>query len=126
MVFLSLSLPALAVIRTQNCGSYGPTKDNMVVTIDDEDETRIMSVGREVMGIFFAMKVRGCRSLQINRNQLICDGRILGALSATRREMEDDMLTNGLRANLLLSERAYEVTGSCVPRDRMPLTITFF
>ncbi len=124
LMILSLSLPVLATIRTQNCNSYGPSKDNIVVTIDDEDETKVMAVGHETMGIFFAMNVRGCRLLQINRNQLICEGRVLGPLSPIRREMEDDMLTNGLRANLLF-ESSYEVTGSCVARDRKPLTITF-
>ncbi len=125
LTLITLSLQAFATIRTENCGNYAPTKSSLVISIDDEDESRVLSTGYEIMGNFFPMKVRGCSSLKIDRGQVICGGRIIGAHSVIRGEYDDDMLSNGLRANLELRESAYIVTGSCNPRDKKPLTISF-
>ena len=115
---------AASPVKTVNCGmGYGPDASNLRILLDDEDNRKIILVGYEVIGNFFEMNLKGCSSIMNSNGQFVCDKEAVGTVGSVTIETEDPGYS-GPRAPITLKDGRFEITGSCRPKDKQPLTLT--
>lgn len=123
--FTGLVFNSEAASTITNCGSYGPTENNLYAELDEDDLTRVTSIGYVIEKNIFPLRVVGCSKLQLINNFLFCDGRNIATAPHIFYETEDDMFYRGFRAKLVIDGRFVNLSGSCRPQDKLPLTIRF-
>lgn len=120
----SLSASAMADNYVRDCGpGYGPDENNLIAILDDEGGPEVLLMGYQIMGTFFEMNVRGCKSMYTRKNDLYCDQLKVGVI--TQRYVQgEDLGYNGPQGRIKLDPRRYDLSGSCARYKRQPLTIT--
>lgn len=118
---LLVSTPASAAVSVNTeCGmNYGPSATNLALSDDMDD---FIQVGYITMGVFFPIKVGGCKDVKRDGQQLLCDGKVVGSLGKFESTNDDGGVP---RADLTIDAKVNaSITGSC-GRGKEPLKITF-
>lgn len=116
-----ISTPASAAVSVNTeCGmNYGPSATNLALSDDMDD---FIQVGYITMGVFFPIKVGGCKDVKRDGQQLLCDGKVVGSLGKFESTNDDGGVP---RADLTIDSKVNaSITGSC-GRGKEPLKITF-